>query len=290
MKKKNQTSNLNKYLLAGLILACILLMLLSFFYSRVTGPFRVLANITVIPMQQGMNKVGGLLVDLSDNFSTLEEARSENKKLQEQIDDLMIENNNLQEEKYELERLRELYKLDQNYAEYEKIGARVIGKDPGNWFSTFTIDKGSLDGIQKDMNVIAGSGLVGIVTQTGPTWSTVRSIIDDSSNVGGMVLSTSDTCTVRGDLSLISEGKMRFEQMENNDNKVEVGEQIVTSHISDKYVQGILIGYVSEVQVDANNLTRSGYITPVVDFKKLQEVLIITKTKAQMTGTDTPAE
>ena len=108
MKKKNQTSNLNKYLLAGLILVCILLMLLSFFYSRVTGPFRVLANITVIPMQQGMNKVGGLLVDLSDNFATLEEARSENKKLQEQIDDLMIENNNLQEEKYELERLREL--------------------------------------------------------------------------------------------------------------------------------------------------------------------------------------
>ncbi|MCI9440888.1 MAG: rod shape-determining protein MreC [Ruminococcus sp.] len=290
MKKKNQTSNLNKYLFAGLILACILLMLLSFFYSRVTGPFRILANITVIPMQQGMNKVGGLLVDLSDNFATLEEARNENKKLQEKIDDLMIENNYLQEEKYELERLRELYRLDQNYAEYEKVGAHVIGKDPGSWFSTFTIDKGSMDGIQKDMNVIAGSGLVGIVTQTGPTWSTVRSIIDDSSNVGGMVLSTSDTCTVRGDLSLINEGKMRFEQMENNDNKVEVGEQIVTSHISDKYVQGILIGYVSEVQVDANNLTRSGYITPVVDFKKLQEVLVITKTKAQMTGTDTPAE
>ena len=233
MKKKNQTSNLNKYLFAGLILACILLMLLSFFYSRVTGPFRILANITVIPMQQGMNKVGGLLVDLSDNFATLEEARNENKKLQEKIDDLMIENNYLQEEKYELERLRELYRLDQNYAEYEKVGAHVIGKDPGSWFSTFTIDKGSMDGIQKDMNVIAGSGLVGIVTQTGPTWSTVRSIIDDSSNVGGMVLSTSDTCTVRGDLSLINEGKMRFEQMENNDNKVEVGEQIVTSHISE---------------------------------------------------------
>lgn len=290
MKKKNETSNLNKYLLAGLTFVCILLMLLSIFYSRVTGPFRIFANITVIPMQQGMNKIGSLLVDLSDNFATLEEARKENKKLQEKIDDLMIENNNLQEEKYELERLRELYKLDQNYADYEKVGAHVIGMDSGNWFSTFTIDKGSLHGIQKDMNVIAGSGLVGIVTQVGPTWATVRSIIDDSSNVGGMVLSTSDTCTVRGDLSLINEGKMRFEQMENNDNKVEVGEQIVTSHISDKYVQGILIGYVSEVQVDSNNLTRSGYITPVVDFKKLQEVLIITKTKAQMTGTDTPAE
>ena len=75
---------------------------------------------------------------------------------------------------------------------------------------------------------------------------------------------------------------MRFEQMENNDHEIKVGEQIVTSHISDKYLQGILIGYISEINVDSNNLTRSGYITPVVDFKNLQEVLVITTTKADM--------
>ncbi len=290
MKKKNQTTNTNKYLLAGLTMVCILLMLLSVFYEKTAGPFKVLANLTVIPMQQGFNKVGSLLIDFSENFGTLEEARKLNKSLQAQIDELIMQNNNLQEEKYELERLRELYKLDQNYAEYEKVGARVISKDPGNWFSSFTIDKGSLNGIRVDMNVIAGSGLVGIVTEVGPTWATVRSIIDDSSNMGGMVLSTSDTCIVRGDLSLINDGKMRFEQMENNDNKVEVGEQIVTSHISDKFLQGILIGYVSEVQVDSNNMTRSGYLTPVVNFKKLQEVLVITKTKAELTGTDITQE
>ena len=202
------------------------------------------------------------------------------------MDQLTTENSNLQEEKYELDRLQDLYKLDQTYTEYPKVGARVIGKDSGNWFSTFTIDKGSNDGIKVDQNVLAGSGLVGIVTQTGPTWATVRAIIDDSSNVSGMALSTSDKCIVRGDLSLIGEGKIRFEQMENNDHDVEVGEQIVTSHISDKYLQGLLIGYVSEINVDANNLTRSGYITPVVDFKNLQEVLVITTTKAEMTGTD----
>ena len=226
--------------------------------------------------------------DMSDNFQTLKQVQKENKTLQAQVDELLIENNNLQEDKYELERLQELYKLDQNYAEYEKVAAHVIGKDSGNWFSTFTIDKGSKDGIEVDMNVIAGNGLVGIVTQVGPTWATVRSIIDDSSNVSGMVLSTSDKCIIRGDLSLINSGRIRFEQMENNDNVVEIGEQIVTSYISDKYLQGILIGYVSEVSVDSNNLTRSGYITPVVDFKNLQEVLVITKTKDAMTGT--PAE
>lgn len=283
MKKINQTSRANRYWLLGLSLACILLMILSVFSDKVSGPFKVAANGTVIPMQQGINHIGGWLGDVNDSFKTLKEVQSENKKLKERVDELITENNNLQEDKYELERLQALYKLDQNYAEYEKVGAHVIGKDTGNWFSTFTIDKGSKDGIEKDMNVIAGTGLVGIVTETGPTWAKVRSIIDDSSNVSGMVLSTSDRCIVEGDLSLLTDGKIRFEQMENNDNTINVGEQIVTSYISDKYLQGILIGYVSEVNVDSNNLTRSGYITPAVDFKNLQEVLVITTTKSSMT-------
>lgn len=284
MKKKNQTTGTNKYWLLGLSLFCIMLMLFSVFSDKTKGPFKVLANITVIPMQQGINQIGGWLTDMSENFETLEQVRKENEKLQARVDELVTENNNLQEEKYELERLQELYKLDQSYADYEKTAAHVIGKDSGNWFSTFTIDKGSSDGIKKDMNVMAGSGLVGIVTEVGPTWATVRSIIDDSSNVSGMVLSTSERCIVNGDLTLMNDGKIRFEQMENNENEVAVGDQIVTSYISDKYLQGILIGYISEVNVDSNNLTRSGYITPVVDFKNLQEVLVITTTKEELTG------
>ncbi|HJD04990.1 MAG: rod shape-determining protein MreC [Mediterraneibacter sp.] len=284
MKKKNQTSAANRYLLLGLSLFCILMMVLSSFSDKVSGPFKVFANYTVIPLQQGINQIGGWLGDMSDNFETLQQLRTENEKLQEQIDTLTTENSNLQEERYELERLRELYQLDQNYSDYEKTAAHVIGKDSGNWFSTFTIDKGSDDGIAVDMNVMAGSGLVGIVVDVGPSWAKVRSIIDDSSNVSGMVLSTSDRCIVSGDLSLIDEGQIRFEQMENNENQVSVGDQIVTSYISDKYLQGILIGYVSEVTVDSNNLTRSGYITPAVNFKDLQEVLVITTTKAELTG------
>ena len=284
MKKKNQTSAANRYLLLGLSLFCILMMVLSSFSDKVSGPFKVFANYTVIPLQQGINQIGGWLGDMSDNFETLQQLRTENEKLQEQIGTLTTENSNLQEERYELERLRELYQLDQNYSDYEKTAAHVIGKDSGNWFSTFTIDKGSDDGIAVDMNVMAGSGLVGIVVDVGPSWAKVRSIIDDSSNVSGMVLSTSDRCIVSGDLSLIDEGQIRFEQMENNENQVSVGDQIVTSYISDKYLQGILIGYVSEVTVDSNNLTRSGYITPAVNFKDLQEVLVITTTKAELTG------
>ena len=284
MKRKNHTSHTNRYILIGLSVFCALMMLLSSFSDKVGGPFRAIANITVIPLQQGINHIGGWMGDMKDNFSTLKQLQAENEKLQEQVDALTTENNYLQEERYEYERLQELYQLDQQYAEYEKTAAHVIGKDSGNWFSTFTIDKGSTDGIAVDMNVLSGSGLVGIVTEVGPTWAKVRSIIDDSTNISGMVLSTSDTCIVSGSLSLMSTGQISFDKMENNDNVVAVGDQIVTSYISDKYLQGILIGSVSEINVDSNNLTRSGYIIPAVDFNNIQEVLVITTTKAELTG------
>ena len=284
MKKKNQMSHTNRYILLGLSIFCVLMMVLSSFSDKVGGPFKTVANVTVIPLQQGMNQIGGWMGDMKDNFSTMKQLKSENKKLREQVDALTTANNYLHDERCEIEHIQELYKLDQNYAEYEKTAAHVIGKDAGNWFGTFTIDKGSKDGIEVNMNVLAGSGLVGIVTDVGPTWAKVRSIIDDSSNISAMAISTSDTCIVSGDMALMGTGQIAFSQMENNDNVVAVGDQIVTSYISDKYLQGILIGSVSEVNVDSNNLTRSGYITPAVDFKNIQEVLVITTTKAELTG------
>ncbi len=279
MKKNNQTTFSSKYLLLILSIICVLLMGLSLFTDKINGPLRTLGNYTIIPMQKGINTIGTWMNDFTQNFDTLQEIRSENKKLQTKVDELTEKNSMLQQEKYELERLRELFELDQKYGDYKKVGARVTANDSGNWFSSFVIDKGSKDGIAIDMNVIASGGLVGIVTEVGPNWARVRSIIDDASNVSALILSTSDKCIVNGDLTLMQEGKIQFEQLANNDNKIEVGEQVVTSHISSKYLPGLLIGVISDIKVDSNNLTRSGYVTPTVDFQHLQEVLVIMTTK-----------
>lgn len=283
MKIKNQPRLPGRYVLIILSLVCLLLLGIERF-TDTGGPLRIVANYTVVPMQRGISYVGMWISDMSDNFETMKEMRKKNEKLQQKVDALTIDNTRLRQEQYELERLRELFKLDENYSDYEKVGARVVANNGSNWFSDFTIDKGTNDGIKVNCNVMAGSGLVGTVTEVGPDYARVRSIIDDASNVSAMILSTSDTCMVRGDLSLMSDGRLRFEKLANNDNKVEVGEQVVTSHISNRFVQGLFIGYVSEVEVDASNLTRSGYITPAVDFSKLQEVLVITKTKEDMVG------
>ncbi len=283
MKIKNQHSIPSKYLLIILVLVCGLLLGIERFADG-GGPLRFIGNYTVVPMQKGINFVGTWVSDLTENFKTLEELKEENEKLQTRIDELTIDNTRLRQEQYELERLQELFKLDQNYADYEKVGAHVIANNGTNWFNSFTIDKGSNDGIRKDMNVLAGSGLVGIVTEVGPDYAQVRSIIDDESNVSGMILSTSDLCMIRGDLKLMNDGRIRFEKLPNNENEIEVGEQVVTSHISSRFLQGLFIGYISEITVDPNNLTRSGYITPAVDFRNLQEVLVITSTKQDLTA------
>lgn len=282
MRKKNQSSFSSKYWLLILSIICVLLMGLSLITDKVNGPLRAVANYTIVPMQNGINTVGIWMSDLTKNLDTLKELQAENDALKAEINDLTMKINLLQLDKEELTRLRELYKLDEYYSDYQMIGARVTSNNSGNWFSSFVIDKGKNDGIKVDMNVMAEGGLVGIVTEVGPNWARVRSIIDDASNVSALVLSTSDTCIVNGDLTLMQEGKIRFEQLPNNDTEIKSGEPVVTSHISNKYLQGILIGYINEVHEDANNLTRSGYMIPAVDFQHLQEVLVITSTKADL--------
>ena len=281
MKAKNQFSLPSKYWLLILAIICIILMGLSGFADTGKGPLAWVAGYTVVPMQKGINRVGMWISDVSDNFATLQEVREESKQLKEKVAELTIENNQLQQNSAELERLQELFKMHQDTADYPKVGANVIASENSNWFSRFTIDKGSNDGIEVDMNVLSGAGLVGIVTEVGPNYSIVSSIIDDK-NVSAMMLETFDKCIVSGDLKLIGEGVVKFEQLANNENEVKVGTQVVTSNISDKYLQGLLIGYVSEVTVDANNLTRSGYIIPATDFHELNEVLVITTTKKDL--------
>ena len=195
------------------------------------------------------------------------------------MDELTLENSRLMQNQYRLEELEELYALDQTYSEYNKVAANIIASDSGNWFNTFVIDKGSSDGIQVDMNVIAGSGLVGIVTRVGDNWAQVRAIIDDMSNVSAQVLSTSDLCFVKGDLQLMENGLIQISQLRDPEGEASIGDTVVTSHVSDKYHSGILIGYINELTLDSNNLTRSGTLTPAVDFEHLHSVLVITDLK-----------
>ncbi len=249
------------------------------------NPLKTAVGNVITPMQKGINSVGLFISDGLDNLASIKDLREENEELKDKIEALTLENQNYILDRYELDGLRVLLKVDQKYADYPKVAARVISKDTSNFYSIFTIDKGADDGIQVNNNVLAGNGLVGIVTEVGKNYAKVRSIIDDSSYVSGMFLKTSDTCDVKGDLELLDSGMIRVESIPMNA-EIEDGYEIVTSHISDKYHQGILIGYVSDIKVDSSNLMKEAYLRPAVDFQHLEEVLIITTLKEKLESLD----
>lgn len=279
--KRTRISIPSKYILLTLTIICIIMMVVSYATNILDGPLATVAGYTIVPFQKGISQAGQWLTSRSDNIKRMQELTEENEELKNTVSDLTLQINELQQDKYELSELRQLYALDDRYDTYEKVGARVIGKDAGNWFSSFLIDKGTNDGIDVNMNVIAGGGLVGLVTEVGPNWATVRSIIDDSSNVSSMVLSTSDVCVVSGDLELMNNGYIKFSQLIDEDDKVGQGDLIITSYISDKFLPGISVGYISHINKDSNNMTKSGYITPSADFKHIETVLVIKDLKHQ---------
>lgn len=278
MKRRAKIKLKPKHILIICTVLLLGLILLSFLYGDKFSPVKEAVGTVITPMQRGVNTVGTYISNKIENFKSISELQKENEKLKEQVTTLSYENKIYLQDKYELDELRKLYKLDKKYADYPKVAARVIGKDPNNWYTVFTIDKGTRDGIEKNMNVLAGDGLVGIVTEAHYNYSKVRSVIDDNSNVWGTIISSSDDCLVEGDLQLMDQGKIRVKNI-NKDADIKDGDEVVTSNISSNYLPGISIGYISDIKLDSGKLTKTAYLTPTVDFTRLEEVLIITRLK-----------
>ena len=269
----------SKYIFIVLTVLCVMMIVLSSVKDGLMNPIRNTIGYVLVPLQSGVNRVGyGLYEELRDHRS-LKAVQEENKRLNEQIDLLTEENNRLAQNEGELSRLRDLYALDQDYLQYEKVAARVIAKDSENWFQVFRIDKGSQDGIRVDQNVMANGGLVGIVTDVGLNYATVRSIIDDESRVSAMCLQSSSTCIVAGDLTLYQQGRLRITDMQKNAS-IQDGDRIVTSNISSKFMPGILVGYAVDIQDDEKKLMKTGYLIPAADFDDLTEVLVLKDVKS----------
>ncbi|EHO53415.1 MULTISPECIES: rod shape-determining protein MreC [Lachnoanaerobaculum] len=268
----------NKFVLIVLSIISIILIGITSFNDSIISPLRQAVGIVLLPVQSGVNTAGRAVYDNIEEQRKIHSAITENIELNKKIDELTQENTKLMADNGELARLRELYKLDESYSDYPKVGARVVAKDSTKWFSTFTIDKGSDDGIAVDMNVIGYGGLIGIVTDVGKNYATVRAVIDDISRVSAMSLRTGALCRVDGNLEQYNEGRLILRDVK-SDADVNEGDMIVTSNVSTKYLPNILIGYARDLKDDSSRLTKSGYIIPVVNFDTISEVLVITKLK-----------
>lgn len=280
MNRKKKKKFSVKYILLIMTVFCIIVIGCSSAYNMSSGAVGKIAGHVIIPMQKGLNKVGSVLHIQKEDFTSKKELQKKNDDLKEQVASLEERLNRTALEQSELEKLRKLYDMDQSYDTYEKAAANVVGKDASNWFDTFIIDKGSNAGIEIGNNVIADGGLVGIVTDVGSNYAKVRSIIDDASNVSATDVATSDNCIVSGSLKSMNERQqLEITDMKDSDDQVKAGDQIVTSNISDRYLPGIPIGYITDITQDSSSLTKTGYLATIVDFEHLDKVLVIKQVK-----------
>lgn len=288
-RRRNRTKNkieINpKYVLAVLVVLCLAMIFLSYRYKEKFAPVKTAIGNFIAPMQKGIDSVGNSISRRLKTFSDIKELIAENESLKEELANVKNENQSLTQEKYELNWYRDLYELDSQYTEYDKVAAKVISREPNSYCNEFIIDKGAQDGLKADMNVLSGNGLVGIITEVGKNWAKVRSIIDDASSVSGMFLKTSDTCIVSGNLELLDSGYINVKMISLNA-EIYDNYEVVTSYISDKYLPGILIGYVSNIKVDSSMMSQEAYLTPVVDFEHIEAVLVITELREQFEDLD----
>ncbi len=273
MRFNNKHTIPPKYILLILTILCLALIGVSFAFEEVLTPLRYITGVTITPMQHGINTIGQWVSDKLDMLVDIQNLQAENAELKKQLEEYQMADRKQLSDEDELIDLRQLYELDSRFPDYEKVAANVISKDAGNWFDTFIIDKGSNAGIQEGCNVMAGNGLVGIVTEVGPNYAKVRSIIDDNSNVTAMFLTDDSICNVLGDEKYMDAGYIRAEDID-KDAAVSEGDELITSNISDKFLPGITIGYVTNLSLD-NNLTMSADVIPVVDFDHIQTVLVV---------------
>lgn len=284
MRNSNRRLFINpKYIFVIFVILCCALMIASARYSDNFISVKETVGNIFTPMQVGLNSIGkttnkGILM-IKSKSSLIDE----NEKLTEQISELEGKNRDLLQALDDMNDIKKLYDLGLRYSEYPTVAAKVISKTPSNWYSSFTINKGTDDGIQVNMNVIADGGLVGIVTQTGHNYAVVRTIIDDESNVTGTFKNSTSTtdCNVSGDLRLIEQGLLNVNGI-SGDANIEENDLVITSYNSPKFLPGIVVGYISNINMDANNLTKSGVLTPVVDFSDLDAVLVITQLSEQL--------
>ncbi len=230
----------------------------------------------VTPFQEITDGIGSWVDDTLSSRREKQEILAENEALRQEVETLQATNNRLALYEEENKTLSDLLKIAQKYPQYQTFGVGIIAKNPGSLYDVFTLNKGSSDGVQANMVLAAPEGLVGKVLESGATYAKGQSILDSRSSVPAMSLRTGDLGVVKGDYTLMNQGLCKMEYID-AEAEIAVGDEIVTSHLSDIYPTGLTIGKVKEIKADTNGLTKYAIIEPAVDMKHLDTLLVIDK-------------
>jgi rod shape-determining protein MreC len=269
MNRNKQTE-----ILGGILTAIILILLI--FLSNVEvnklSYLETVASAITSPIQRVFTDIKNKIQKNDVYFSDMEAIIAENEELRARNSELETSLRELEVIKAENTQLQQYMNLAEKYASYNTIPAYVINRDVSNFSSTLVLNVGEDDGIREKMTVIADKGLVGYVISVAKSTCKVQVIIDPASTVSSTISTTNESIICKGTLD--NNQVLRASLIPTGADLIQ-GDSVYTSGVGGIYPKGIIIGTVKEIVTTSNITDRYAIVEPVVDFSKIDTVLII---------------
>ena len=261
-----------------LALAALIAVLLSVmgYFSTTSAPLPNLAGMISTPFRSVSASFSEMLGNWSDYFTQFDALKEENRQLKLQIAEMEADVRQAQADREENARLREAAQLREQRRDLHLESARVLVQDSSNWYSLLTINKGTAQDITVGDAVVTEEGyLLGVVTETGLNWSTIRTILDSESSIGALVFRNGGSALAQGDFSLMSEGCLSLSYL-GTEPDVVAGDLIVTSGLGGYYPSQLVIGYVEEIRTSDNGLAQYAVLRPEMELDGLTQIYVVT--------------
>lgn len=259
-----------RVLLALLIMAIVTVFLLP---RQTQNLLRHLGNpvtqLVAVPLE-GLAAMDRWIRDSWNHYIALQGVYEKNLALQDDIQRLKEEITQLREQTIISEQLTQLLSFQQA-GPIETVAARVIGRNATNWYRALILDKGEREGIKPNMGVITQAGVVGRVVKTHPSTAVVLLLTDPNVAIPAMIQRGRDEGIVHG----TAQGYVRMKYLPPL-SPVQPGDNVVTSGLTGAFPRGLQIGQIHRLQKADTELFQAAEIQPIVDFSKLEGVLVIT--------------
>ena len=258
------------WILAALLLSQVVLMST---YARHPDSEQSVLRIWLVtgfaPVIRAADSILSSVKGAGASYVDVRHAREENLELREKVDQLTAERNNALERAAELDRLRTQLALPPR-PQYRELAANVISRNASLWFRRLTIDRGTLDGVKRDMPVATAGGIVGRVISVGPNFAMVQVITDKHAGVGAMLQASRAMGEIRG----LDNDRCELKNISTSE-KVEVGESVVTTGLDRIYPKGLLVGTVESIEADPNAPWHKIVVKPAAPVDRIEHVLVL---------------
>lgn len=277
MKDVFHSSGFRALVVVIFALFCLMLMTAGGGHSALSSALGFLST----PMQRISTLVTNNAADTAGNVTTSKgELAAENDRLKKQVDELNKKLINYYTYQQENAQLRKFLGLKSKNQDFKPVSAAVVGSDPNDLFSQFTIDEGPQSGIAVNDPVITESGVVGWVSSISPSYSKVTTILSPDTKIGAVDKVNRESGVVGCDVKLADQGIVRLNYLSAG-TTVKKGDIVVTSGIGGVYPRDLPVGTVKKVDSDPYDVALHADITPFVKIKNVRDVMVITSFEGQ---------